>query len=382
MKINFTELQGLRAIFIAANFDIWFVGGCVRDFLRGVDAKDIDLCTDATPDQQIAIYEANGVHYIPTGLQHGTITVVLDQPYEITTLRTETDHTGRHATVAFTRDLREDLSRRDLTINAMALSFNDELIDPFGGEADLKAGRVRFVGNAEERMREDYLRILRFFRFHARIAGDQPPDGDAVKAIRATRAGLSQISAERIWMEMAKIITGPSAAETLRQMMTLTLFEITGMPPGSLGRVQHAQNCGVTDPASVMGFYVLTPADIEEIATSWKWSTQERQRALFIANNHRETEIAGWQEMLVDGAPFEWVADLMSMQGVSPAVLANWPIPKMPVGGGDLIKTGMKPGPQMGEEIKRLTRIWKDSNYAATKNELMGQVVANDIVAS
>lgn len=372
------QLVALRETFVRAGFDMWVVGGACRDALSGREPKDIDLATSATPDEQVAIYAANGIRYIPTGLQHGTVSVVLDDTYEITSLRTETDHDGRWATVAYTRDIAEDLSRRDLTINAMALSFDDVLIDPFGGKADLEAKRVRFVGDAEERMREDYLRILRFFRFHARFAGDADLDPAAVQAIKAARGGLAQISVERVWMEMSKIVTGPAGAATLMRMMDLSLFEIIGMPMGMLSNVQRASDRGITDPASMMGCYVFEPGDIEGIATMWKWSGVERERASFMAQHapasttlSRLGNIPVWKEMLVDGIPFEWVSDLMRLADIDPAELASWDIPKMPVTGGDLIKAGVKPGPQMGDMLKRMQQRWKDSDYTLTKEELL-----------
>lgn len=378
------QLRDLRAIFIDAGFDLWLVGGCVRDSIMGIAPKDIDIATSATPDEQIAIYNANSIRFIPTGLQHGTVSVVLDDTYEITSLRTESDHDGRWASVAFTRDLNEDLSRRDLTINAIAMDFDGNIIDPFGGVADIEARRVRFVGAAEERMTEDYLRILRFFRFHARIAGDARLDTDAVNAIKETRSGLAGISAERIWSEISKIITGPSAPAIVSAMRELTIFEIIDMPHGMIGGIMRAQVHGITDPASVMGLYVIEPDEIDVIAKAWKWSSAERERAKFIAEHwpiNERPAMDRWKEMLVDGRPMDWVADLMRVASVDPAVLADWPVPKMPVSGADLIKAGVKPGPAMGQMIRTMTQVWKDSDYTASKAELMAHVemeVAND----
>ena len=172
MDISFItdDLKALRAQFVAAGFDLRLVGGVVRDTIASIPAKDIDLCTDATPEQQIEIYHRYGYRAIPTGLQHGTITVVLDSvPYEITSLRIDVKTDGRHAEVEFTNDWHADLARRDLTINAMAMTFDGEVIDPFGGQQDLQDRVVRFVGDAEQRIQEDYLRILRCIRFMGRF---------------------------------------------------------------------------------------------------------------------------------------------------------------------------------------------------------------------
>lgn len=380
-QMNSNELRDLRAIFVSEGFELWFVGGCVRDFLCGIPAKDVDLCTDATPDEQMAIYRKNDIRFVPTGLQHGTITAILkDDRYEITTLRTETDHTGRHATVAYTRDLTEDLSRRDLTINAIAMDFDGNVIDPFGGRDDLKNLRVRFVGDAEERMREDYLRILRFFRFHARVAGPRPLDADAVAAIRKTRAGLSQISSERIWMEMAKIITGPTPATILSEMRDLTIFEIIGMPHGFVGAPLHAQMRGVTDPASVMGWYV-TDNDlidgnvIDDLATLWKWSSAERERANFICKNSAVRDMEALRDLLVDQTPTEWVVDLAKLNDMDWRSLAEWSVPKMPVQGRDLIAAGVAPGREMGSILRQMESRWKASRFTLTKDDLLASLV-------
>lgn len=362
-------LRNLRAIFVSRGFDLWVVGGACRDTMLGLDPKDIDLATSATPDEQVAIYSENDIRYIATGLQHGTLTVVLDQPYEITSLRTETDHDGRHATVAYTRDLSEDLGRRDLTINAMALSFDGEIIDPFGGAADLAASRVRFVGVAEERMNEDYLRILRFFRFHARFAGEAPIDQDAVEAIRQTRQGLGMISVERIWSEMSRIISGPAAIPTLRQMIDMALFEIIQMPYGRFDDLSLAIDAGITDSAALMGCF-LSEDQATGLAQMWKWSKAEKDRAVFMARN---TSMAvsndTLRSMLVDNVARDWVVDLSRFYGLED--VSDWQAPVFPITGADLIANGVTPGPAMGTILQTMRRQWKDSDYVLSREELL-----------
>jgi len=160
----------LRDAFRAQGFDLKLVGGCVRDLMLGLTPKDVDLHTDATPDECVLIYQAEGVRFEETGLSHGTISVIFDHvAYEITSLRTDTETDGRHAVVSYTRDWHTDLRRRDFRFNAMSMSFEGDILDPFGGQADLEAGVVRFVGDAETRIKEDYLRILRWFRFRGRF---------------------------------------------------------------------------------------------------------------------------------------------------------------------------------------------------------------------
>jgi tRNA nucleotidyltransferase (CCA-adding enzyme) len=373
---NSKELAALRAIFVLRGYDMWFVGGCTRDTLLGLSPKDIDLATSATPEEQIEIYREQGIRYIETGLQHGTITAVLDQPYEITSLRTETNHDGRHAEVAYTRDLAEDLGRRDLTINAMALSFDGDVIDPFGGADDLKAGRVRFVGEASERMTEDYLRILRFFRFHARFANGADLDPDAARAIQQTRAGLSKISVERIWDEMGKIISGPNAISTLRQMIDMSLFEIIQMPYGYFDDLARGIEVGIRDRAALMGVYTDVQ-QIKELSLAWKWSRADHERALFMSRNTLLGQVGSpaiYKEMLVDGVDREWVRDLAAFFAVDWAELRDWEIPVFPVSGADLIARGVKPSPLMGDMISRMKDVWKSSDYRASKDELLAEV--------
>ena len=367
------ELHTLRALFVREGHECWLVGGACRDLQMGIKPKDIDLATSATPDEQIALYRAHGLQYIPTGLAHGTVSVVLDQTYEITSLRTESNHDGRHASVAYTRDLRTDCERRDLTINAIAMDFDGNIIDYFGGIDDIKNRRVRFVGEAEERMREDYLRILRFFRFHTRIAGDAPFDAEAVAAILETRAGLAQISVERIWMEMRKIISGPSAMKTLQQMIELIIFEIIQMPYGDFSQLQKAYDAGIIDPASLMGFY-LNEKQVVDLSQAWKWSNAETDRALYISRHKSTERIASFKEMLVDGVEIEWVYDLMTFNQVDPLPMMVWKPPVFPVTGADLIATGMKPSREMGEVLRKMTEEWKKSDYTMTKEELLNNI--------
>ncbi|MBB2161690.1 CCA tRNA nucleotidyltransferase, partial [Gluconacetobacter sacchari] len=194
------------------------VGGVVRDLLAGRAVADIDMATPEPPERVQAILAGAGIKVVATGLAHGTVTAVIGgRPYEITTLRRDERTDGRHAVVAWTGDWRQDAARRDFTINAMSCDRDGVVHDYFGGRADLAAGRVRFVGDAAARIREDALRVLRFFRFHARY-GRGAPDTAAMAAIVACRDGLSRLSAERVWSEMRRILAGPALIATLAAM--------------------------------------------------------------------------------------------------------------------------------------------------------------------
>lgn len=350
----------------AKGHQAWLVGGCVRDILNGTDPKDIDLATDATPEQAAKAYKDAGLGVHETGLQHGTLTAVhKGEPFEITTLRTETGHDGRHADVAWTTSLEEDLLRRDLTINAMAATRNGEIIDPFGGVDDLENKRVRFVGNADERIQEDHLRILRYFRFHARFAGEGELDPAATKAITAGKDGLAKISIERVWMELSKIIVHKSGAHMVDRMNDLGLFETINLPAGDINRLQKAIDAKVTNPAIAMGL-MLEPGST---APNFKWSGEEAS-AYALANDRHDYDLTRAKYDLVKGASLEDVSQLTRFSGFD---MPAWDVPKMPVMGKDLIASGMKPGPDMGATLKRLEAEWVKSDYQLSYEQLMKQ---------
>jgi hypothetical protein len=385
MIVPSKELAKLRSHFQASGFNLWFVGGCVRDTLLGIEPKDIDLCTDANPTEQLEIYRAYKIRHFETGIKHGTITAVLPdgppkgrrsrpalQAYEITSLRTESEHDGRHAIVAYTRDLNKDLSRRDLKINAMAQNFDGDIVDPFGGMSDLRDERVRMVGNAEERFKEDYLRILRFFRFHARFAGRNPYDEQADIAIRSTMGNLTQISGERIWQEMSKIIVGPESAYTLDRMQQMGVMKYIQAPRIDSLVALQCQSCGLARPPTVLGL-CMKNSELEETMSRWKLSNAERQEARFACRNKSNRDLESYKEQLVDGAYPEYVGELLNFHSLEP--LRNWDVPVFPVDGLDLInRKGIKTGPAIGVALRGLRQKWKDSDYTLTKDQLLGGI--------
>ena len=194
------------------------VGGAVRNALLGLPHGDIDIATTARPAEVTRRAQAAGFKAVPTGFDHGTVTVVIEgRPFEVTTLREDVETFGRHATVKFGRDWKRDAQRRDFTMNGLSLSPDGEVHDDVGGVADLKARRVRFIGDAATRIAEDYLRILRFFRFHA-YYGEGHPDAEGLHAVIAARAGLEQLSRERVRMELMKLLLAPHAVPVLAVM--------------------------------------------------------------------------------------------------------------------------------------------------------------------
>ena len=224
------ELTRLGKIFQKHGYQLRLVGGVVRDLLLGNKPKDIDLATECTPDNMVKLFVQENIRYIPTGLQHGTITAHMNSTdFEITTLRIDRETDGRHAVVDFTTDWVVDAERRDLTINAMSLGFDGTLYDYFDGERHLKERKVLFVGDPVKRIKEDYLRILRYFRFYGRIVPEADKhDAATLEAIRSTAVGLQGISAERIRDEMCKIIVGNHAPHLVELICRLDVAKHIG----------------------------------------------------------------------------------------------------------------------------------------------------------
>lgn len=375
-------LRKLQKIYEQNGYEVRIVGGAVRDLLLGKTPKDIDLATDATPEETLELLgpralDIKGFRLIDTGLQHGTLTVVIDgEPYEITTLRVDTEHTGRHATVAYTRDWETDAARRDLTFNAMSLDFDGNLYDYFGGIEDLKAGKARFVGDASSRIKEDYLRILRYFRFQGRTA--QPNwDGETLADIKDNADGLKKISGERIWMELGKILSGNYTKEILEMMIHTNVAENIGLPKLDMSQINRIK-ANTDDPATILGGMLKAPSEVDKLFARWRFSAPERDLMKFIAQ-HKDKKFDDkvakemWTNKKI---PNEFVLELAHYFGRSDIIrdLKHWQVPVFPVSGNDLMKAGMRPGPNMGKALATMERKWKDSDYQLNKEELLRSI--------
>lgn len=218
--LNDPATQAVCAAIAKDGAQALFVGGCVRNALLGVPGSDIDIATDATPQQVVALAKSAGIKAVPTGIDHGTVTLVVDgMAHEVTTFRRDVSTDGRRAVVAFSDNVAEDAARRDFTMNALYARPDGTVIDPLGGLDDLRARRVRFIGEARDRIREDYLRSLRYFRFHAWYGdANQGFDPDALSAIAQNLDGLAQLSRERVGAEMLKLLAAPDPAPSLAAM--------------------------------------------------------------------------------------------------------------------------------------------------------------------
>ena len=365
------QLNSLGKTFKSNGYTIRVVGGAVRDLALKKVPKDVDLATDATPDQMIKLFKDNNIRYKPTGLQHGTITAIIDRvPYEITTLRADTDTDGRHAKVDFVKDWKEDAKRRDLTYNAMSVDFSGKLFDYYGGMDNLQDRVSKFVGDPSERIKEDYLRILRYFRFQSKLE-DPNWDKDTLNAIKDNVGGLARITPERIWSEVKKLLVGRNAEESLKWMGKTGVANSIGLPvdnAGQIARLERSKNPIV--PLAVL-------VSNNNLAGSWKMSNQESALLNFlVAHKDKPLDRDGAIDLLHAGNSKQAVIDLLNVQ--SKFNLADtirlYDKPEFPVAGKDLIAQGMKPGIEIGKLLDKLKLKWKQSGYKLSKDDLLKQI--------
>lgn len=329
----------------------------------------------------VSILRRARVRTIPTGLQHGTVTVLINgQTYEMTALRVDVATDGRHAVVRYTDDWRADAARRDLTINAMSLSLDGHLYDYFGGLADLERRHVAFVGDPEARIHEDYLRILRYFRFHTRINGTASHDSHTLRVIEACAAGLDGISGERIASEMHRILALPASPVTLRTVYAVGLAPHLGLPgaeqPSALaGLERYTAVCATaSDPWTRLAALLPDAASLERLQRRWKPSNQQKARLAFILQ-HRERPVSlvYAQDLLVDACDRDNVLELLRYAGLPEAAnaLRDWAVPRFPISGQALVDLGIPWGPRIGEILRELKEQWKTSRYCLTEPQLM-----------
>ncbi|MPY71313.1 MAG: CCA tRNA nucleotidyltransferase [Alphaproteobacteria bacterium] len=369
-----------------------FVGGCVRDAVLGRTVKDIDIATDAEPGGVLAALRDAGVRAVPTGLDHGTVTAVREgRPFEITTLRHDVETFGRRARVAFTDDWAADAARRDLTLNALYCDADGTLYDPVGGLADLKAGRVRFVGAARARIEEDVLRLLRFFRFHAHY-GQGAPDEAALAACAEMAPRLEVLSAERVWMELKRLLAAPDPASVLDIMAQRGALE--HVLPEASRRDRLRALCDLEaalgrDPDPVLRLAASAALDgraADAVALRLRFSNADRGRLIRLAAPEAEVAPAmderarrvalyrlgaatfadlvliGWaEEAALGGGDIErgnaaaWRALL--------AASGRWKDLSLPVGGADAMALGVPRGPEIGNLLGRLETWWIGEDF-------------------
>ena len=356
-----SSIKKLDKVFKSNNYELRIVGGAVRDLALDKTPKDIDLATDATPDEMMEILDKSGIRHIPSGLEHGTITAILDnEPFEITTLRADKETDGRHAEVEFVKSWEEDAKRRDLTYNAMSMDMEGNVFDYFGGMDDLQDKVSKFVGDPEERITEDYLRILRYFRFQGRLS-TPTWDKDTLKAISSNSEGLKKISAERVWQEMGKVLSGNNVANILDYMAKTGVSKVIGLSTNDLNKVKDNGNSIVA---------LAQTGNTIDIAKRWKLSKVQATMLDFLVKNKNNTlDQKKVEDMIADGVDKELISALATLQGKE--VNIDTEVPNFPITGADLIAKGMKPGPEIGAKLGQLKQKWKDSNFKSTKDELL-----------
>ncbi|WP_333605707.1 CCA tRNA nucleotidyltransferase [Novosphingobium sp.] len=338
-----------------------FVGGAVRDGLLGLPVKDIDMATVLSPDEVIRRLDAAGIRNVPTGLEHGTITAVLPYgPVEITTLRHDVSTDGRRATIAFATEWRDDAARRDFTINALyADPISGEIFDWFGGRDDLEKGRVRFIGDARQRIHEDHLRILRYFRFQARF-GSQPADEEAECACSELAATLKGLSRERVGMEVMNLLGLPDPAPTVHRMAELGVLAVI-LPEGdpqALAALIAAEQAQGARPDALRRLAALLPAQVplaEQVASRFRLSAAQKKRLATDAARDGQPDDS---RALAYRLGRESALDRLLLTGSDISPLAGWDIPVFPLKGGRIVARGIGAGPEVARILRRVEDRW------------------------
>jgi len=338
-----------------------YVGGAVRDSLLGQPVKDIDMATLLTPEDVMQRLWDAGIRHVPTGIEHGTVTAVLPGgPVEITTLRHDVATDGRRATVAFATDWREDAARRDFTINALyADPASGEIFDWFGGLDDLAARRVRFIGDARQRIREDHLRILRYFRFQARF-GTMPADQEAEGACAELASTLKGLSRERVGMETMNLLGLPDPAPTVARMAQLGVLAVI-LPearPEALAALVSVEQAQGIAPDAIRRLAALLPPQVslaEQVASRFRLSGAQKKRLAVAAGRD---EALGESRALAYRLGIEGALDRFLIAGADTAALRDWDIPAFPLKGGQIVARGVGAGPEVARLLRRVEDRW------------------------
>jgi len=372
-----------------------FVGGCVRNALLGEPVRDVDLACQLEPAEVQSTLKAAGVKTVPTGIEHGTVTAVVDgKPFEITSLRKDIETDGRRAVVSFTKDWAEDAQRRDFTINALYADAEGNIYDPTErGLVDIKTRMLHFVGDADARVQEDYLRILRFFRFLAWYGGKAKVDAEALKACRENRQGLKKISAERIWTEFKRLLEAPDPARALRIMLTNDILDML-FPEASnvegLEKIIALENREGLSPDPLLRLMAMSARDefaMAGLCKRLKTSKAERSRLLGWAGDRTSFDPSGEdrdKKIAIFHAGQNIAHDRFVIRAAgeeNPGIASrwmglrkfsqNWDIPEFPLKGRDLKVAGLKDGPEMGKKLAALKALWVRSGFTADKARLM-----------
>jgi poly(A) polymerase len=381
----------VRAVMKALG-DARFVGGCVRNSLLGLGVDDIDIATPLTPDAVAQAVERQGMRAVATGLEHGTVTVVCNsKPFEVTTLRRDVSTDGRRATVAFTTDWQEDAGRRDFTINALYADAQGQVFDYHGGLEDLKAGVVRFIGDADARIAEDYLRVLRLFRIHAWY-GRGEINAVALTACAAARHQLKTLSGERLQKEVLKLLLAKAPLGVVQSMQASGV--LGELIPGAIDTDALGRMCEIdgvhglpADPVLRLAVMLDGAATAHALAVRWRFSNNDRDR---LADVFRLRDVVkaglpvGAGEALVyrhgnstvrDLARVGWVHAFASPEGDGWLALIRlaetWQRPRLPIDGADILKAGVPHGPAVGKALHAVEEWWIASGFPDSRERAL-----------
>jgi poly(A) polymerase len=381
------ETRAVMAALTAEGGEARFVGGAVRNALLGEAVSDVDIATPLLPQEVVQRLTRAGLAAVPTGIAHGTITAVSSgKPFEITTLRRDVSTDGRRATVAFTTDWKEDAARRDFTMNALYASEDGTLLDPTGGIADLEMGRVRFVGDAAMRIREDYLRILRLFRFHAWY-GKGALDSDALRAASAEKSGLARLSGERIQKELLRLL---EAADPLPVLSKMDANGILGeILPGSMNLARLRGLNAVTATAEVPRAAILSLAallagknEARETASRLRLSNADRDRLIAALDNFdlplenkvvRRAAYRHTVETVIDRLLLRAAEAETKRASIIAAIrdLKAWTPPSFPLDGRDALRAGVPEGPGVGRVLSTIENWWTEQDFVPDRRTLL-----------
>ncbi|WP_048648385.1 CCA tRNA nucleotidyltransferase [Nitratireductor soli] len=405
------RLQALLAALSADGEKARIVGGAVRNTLLGQAVSDVDIATTTTPRETMRRARKAGFRTAPTGIDHGTITVIADhRAYEVTTLRADVETDGRRASVTFGRDWQRDAERRDFTINALYAEADGTVVDLVGGIADLESRTLRFIGEADTRIREDYLRILRFFRFFAWYGAGRP-DADGLKACARLKDGLGQLSAERVWAELKKLLSAADPSRALLWMrqtgvLTKSVPETEKWGIDLIGPLMETERALGWAPDPLLRLAAIIPPQKERIETLAQRLKLSRAERLFLD---------GWAEAPLPSASldeerFRKLAYRADVKGLSTRLklalagargravtddtalaeaagfarllklLDGWEKPSFPLSGNDLTKLGLEPGKELGALLATLEDAWVESGFALKRDALLARAanVAGD----
>ncbi len=382
-------IRKLHEAFHAERVPLRLVGGCVRDTLLELPIGDIDAATPATPEQVIELLTAADIKAIPTGLAHGTVTALIDHTHiEITTLRKDAACDGRHAEVSYTDSWEEDARRRDFTMNALYLDLDGTLYDYTDGINDLKASRVRFIGDPDQRIQEDYLRILRFFRFVA-SHGHHTSDDNALKACARHKDDIANLSGERIYREMHKLLAAPDPYYAIEKMQTTGVWDMVAPGGVHLDALKHLQDIHPNAPWLVRLAALIDPGQLSFITERWLFTVKE-QKALAayldpppgiaikmtekmckqLTRKHGGENVAAWLWLALTAQremPDESIHPLLE-------IAFTWQAPAMPVTGRDLLAHGIAQGEELGHILQELETYWEEQDYQPARDELLARL--------